>query len=178
MSLKQEFEVLRRVPMFAEIEPAKLKLLAFMCERVGFDPGNRLIQQGDLADAAYLIIEGHAEVILETPNGPLIVATVGVNEIVGVLGVLGNAPRAATVRAKDRPIALRIPKEPFMRMVREFPTIAVSIIQDLARRLADLTEIAVSTDGGQTWVEAEFSDPAQDNEERRDDTALSFSFIP
>ena len=149
-----------------------------MCERVGFDPGNRLIQQGDLADAAYLIIEGHAEVILETPNGPLIVATVGVNEIVGVLGVLGNAPRAATVRAKDRLIALRIPKEPFMRMVREVPTIAISIIQDLARRLADLTEIAVSTDGGQTWVEAEFSDPAQDNEERRDDTALSFSFIP
>jgi CRP-like cAMP-binding protein len=178
MGLKQEFDALRRVPMFAEIEPAKLKLLAFMCERVGFDPGNRLIQQGDLADAAYLIIEGHAEVILETPNGPLIVATVGVNEIVGVLGVLGNAPRAATVRAKDRLIALRMPKEPFMRMVREFPTIAVSIIQDLARRLADLTEIAVSTDGGQTWVEAEFSDPAQDNEERRDDTALSFSFIP
>jgi CRP/FNR family transcriptional regulator, cyclic AMP receptor protein len=178
MSLKQEFDALRRVPMFAEIEPAKLKLLAFMCERVGFDPGDRLMKQGDLADAAYLIIDGHAEVILETPNGPLIVATVGVNEIVGVLGVLGNAPRAATVRAKDRLIALRIPKEPFMRMVREFPTIAVSIIQDLARRLADLTEIAVSTDGGQTCVEAEFSDPAQDNEERRDDTALSFSFIP
>jgi hypothetical protein len=56
VSLKQEFEVLRRVPMFAEIEPAKLKLLAFMCERVGFDPGNRLMQQGDRADAAYLII--------------------------------------------------------------------------------------------------------------------------
>jgi CRP/FNR family transcriptional regulator, cyclic AMP receptor protein len=109
--------------------------LAFMCERVGFDPGNRLMQQGDLADAAYLIIDGHAEVIFETPNGPLIVATVGANEIVGVLGVLGNAPRAGTVRAKDRLIALRIPKEPFMRMVREFPTIAVSIIQDLARRL-------------------------------------------
>jgi CRP/FNR family cyclic AMP-dependent transcriptional regulator len=55
--------------MFAKIEPAKLKLLAFMCERVGFDPGNRLMQQGDLADAAYLIIDGHAEVILETSSG-------------------------------------------------------------------------------------------------------------
>jgi CRP/FNR family transcriptional regulator, cyclic AMP receptor protein len=136
MSLKQEFDALRRVPMFAEIEPAKLKLLAFMCERVGFDPGDRLMKQGDLADAAYLIIDGHAEVILETPNGPLIVATVGADEIVGVLGVLGNAPRAATVRAKNRLIALRTPKEPFMRMVREFPTIAVSIIQDLTRRLS------------------------------------------
>ena len=39
MSLKQEFELLRRVPLFAEIEPSRLKLLAFMSERVGFDPG-------------------------------------------------------------------------------------------------------------------------------------------
>jgi CRP/FNR family transcriptional regulator, cyclic AMP receptor protein len=135
MSLKQEFEVLRRVPIFAEIEPAKLKLLAFMCERVGFDPGKRLMQQGDPADAAYLIIDGRAEVILETCSGPVIVATVGANEIVGEVGILGNMPRAASVRAKDRVIALRIPKEPFMRMVREFPTIAVSIIQELAQRL-------------------------------------------
>ena len=135
MSLKREYEVLRRVPIFAGIEPAKLKLLAFMCERVGFDSGNRLLRQGDPADAAYLIIDGHAEVILETPGGPLIVATVGTNEIVGEVGILGNTPRAATVRAKDRLTALRIPKEPFMRMVRECPTIAVSIMQELAQRL-------------------------------------------
>jgi CRP-like cAMP-binding protein len=48
---------------------------------------------------------------------------------------LGNVPRAATVRAKDRLIALRISKEPFMRMVREFPSMAVSIMQELALRL-------------------------------------------
>jgi hypothetical protein len=57
-----------------------------MFERVGFDPGNRLTQQGDQADAAHLIIDGHAEVILETPSGPVIVATVGTNEIVGEVG--------------------------------------------------------------------------------------------
>jgi CRP/FNR family transcriptional regulator, cyclic AMP receptor protein len=127
--------VLRRVPMFAEIEPAKLKLLAVMCERVGFEPGRRFIHQGDLADAAYLIIDGHAEIILETPSGPVIVATVGTNEIVGEVGILSNAPRAAAVRAKDHLIALRIPKGPFIGMVREFPTVAVSIMQDLAKRL-------------------------------------------
>jgi CRP-like cAMP-binding protein len=119
-----------------------------MCERVGFEPGNLLMQQGDLADAAYLIIDGHAEVILETPSGPVIVATVGSNEIVGEVGILGNAPRAATVRAKDRLIALRIPKEPFMRMLREFPTVAVSIMQELAQRLHRRNvDFAVSTDG-------------------------------
>ena len=72
MSLKQEFELLRRVPFFSEIEPAKLKLLAFMSERVAFDDGKCLFRQGDPGDVAYLIIDGEAEVIVETPAGPVV----------------------------------------------------------------------------------------------------------
>jgi len=144
MSLKEEFELLRRVPIFAEIEPSKLKLLAFVSERVGFDPGKRLMQQGDPADAAYLILVGHAEVILETPAGSVIVATLGANEFVGDMGILCDAPRNATVCAKDRVVALRISKEPFMRMVREFPSMAVSIMRELAQRL-DSTNHQLST---------------------------------
>ena len=136
MSLKEEYEVLRRVPFFAEIEPSKLKLLAFMSERVAFDPGMPLFRQGDPGDAAYLIISGEAEVVAETPAGPLVLATLGANEIVGEMAILGNVPRAATVRAKDRLITLRISKEPFMRMVREFPSMAVAMMQELAERLA------------------------------------------
>ena len=135
MSLKQEFELLRRVPIFAEIEPSRLKLLAFMSERVGYDPGKIVVRQGDPADAAYLIIDGHAEVVAETPDGPVILATLGANEIVGEMGILCNMPRNATVRAEDRLIALRISKESFMRMLREFPNISISIMQELAHRL-------------------------------------------
>jgi CRP/FNR family transcriptional regulator, cyclic AMP receptor protein len=135
MSLRQEFELLRRVPFFAEIEPARLKLLAFMSERVAFEPGKQLCRQGDPADAAYLIVDGRANVIVETPGGPVIVATLGANEIVGEIAILTNVPRTATVCAKDRLITLRIAKEPFMRMVREFPNMAISIMQELAHRL-------------------------------------------
>ncbi len=135
MSLKQEFELLRRVPIFAEIETSRLKLLAFMSERVGYDPGKIVVRQGDPADAAYLIIDGHAEVVAETPAGPVILATLGANEIVGEMGILCNMPRNATVRAEDRLIALRISKESFMRMLREFPNISISIMQELAHRL-------------------------------------------
>lgn len=135
MSLLQEYELLRRVPVFSDIEPARLKLLAFMSERVGYDPGKTLCRQGDSADAAYLIIEGEADIILEGPAGPITVATIGANEIVGEMGILSDAPRNATVRAKSRVVCLRIAKDPFMRMVREFPTMAVSIMRELAHRL-------------------------------------------
>src|SRR6266568_3045873 len=126
------------MPLFAEIEPAKLKLLAFMSERVGFDDGRFLCHQGDPADAAYLIIEGEADIILEGPGGPMTVATLGANDIVG------DVPRNASVRAKGRMVALRIAKDPFMRMVREFPSMAVSIMQELAQRL-DNTNKQLST---------------------------------
>ncbi len=136
MSLKQEFELLRRVRYFAEIEPAKLKLLAFMSERIAFDDGKQLFRQGDPGDAAYLIIEGEAEVVAETSAGPVVLATLGANEITGEMAILGNVPRSATVRAKGRLVTLRISKDPFMRMVREFPSIAVAMMQELAERLA------------------------------------------
>ena len=77
VSLVQEFELLRRMPFFAEIEPARLKLLAFMSERVGFDAGKTLFRQGDAADAAYLIIEGEADILVDTPTGPVTIATLG-----------------------------------------------------------------------------------------------------
>ena len=51
------------------------------------------------------------------------------------MAILCDVPRTATVRAKTRLVALRIAKEPFMRMVREFPNMAVSIMRELAHRL-------------------------------------------
>ena len=110
-------------------------LLAFMSERVGYDAGKTLCRQGEQADAAYLIIEGEADIILDGPAGPITVATLGANEIVGEMGILGDAPRNATVCAKSRLVCLRIAKDPFMRMVREFPTMAISIMRELAQRL-------------------------------------------
>lgn len=135
MSLQQEYELLRQVRFFAEIEPAKLKLLAFMSQRVGFDDGKVVCRQGDPGDAAYLIIDGKADIVLEGPAGPITVATLGANDIVGEMAILCDAPRNATVRAKGRLTALKIGKEPFLRMVREFPTMAVSIMLELAHRL-------------------------------------------
>ena len=135
MSLVQEFELLRQIPFFADMEAPRLKLLAFMSQRVAFDTGRILFRQGDAADAAFLIIEGEADILVDTASGPVTIATLGRNDIVGEMAILCDVPRTATVRAKTRLVALRIAKEPFLRMVREFPKMAVSIMRELAHRL-------------------------------------------
>jgi CRP-like cAMP-binding protein len=135
MSLKEEVELLQRIPFFTHIEPAKLKLLAFTSERVGFDPGQSIFKQGDMGDAAYIIIEGDAEVLVDTTGGQAVVATLGKNAFVGEIAILCDVPRTATVRAKGRVVALRISKELFMRLITEFPQMAIAIMRELAHRL-------------------------------------------
>jgi len=64
MQLKDEVELLRRVPMFAQIAPSKLKLLAFTSDRVSYRPGEVLFNQGDPGDAAYVVLSGTADVLV------------------------------------------------------------------------------------------------------------------
>jgi CRP/FNR family cyclic AMP-dependent transcriptional regulator len=139
VSLIEEVELLRNIPLFARIEPSKLKLLAFTSERLTFNPGQDLMVQGDIGDAAYIIIDGNADVIVNTPSGPLTVASAGKNDFVGEIAILCDVPRTATVKAKSELTALKISKDLFFRLVGEFPQMAVEIMRVLALRLEKTT---------------------------------------
>ena len=140
MSLHEEVDALRRVPLFSKIEPSKLKLLAFTSEKLEYQGGQDLCTQGDTGDAMYIIMGGEADVVINTPNGEHVVARLGKNSFVGEIAILCDVPRTATVRANGTVTALRISKELFFRLVAEFPQIAVEIMRELAHRLDDTTK--------------------------------------
>ena len=64
MSLNEEVELLRNIPLFAKLEPSKLKLLAFTAERITYETDQVLFRQGDVGDAAYIIVDGKATPVL------------------------------------------------------------------------------------------------------------------
>ena len=140
MSIKEEVEVLRNIPLFAKLEPAKLKLLAFTSERLTYEGGQPLFQQGDMGDAAYIVMEGAADVLINTPKGQVKVATLGKHQIIGEIAILCDVPRTATVTANQHTVALKINKETFFRLVAEFPQMSVEIMRELARRLDKTNE--------------------------------------
>ncbi len=144
MSIEDEVAVLRRVPLFAHIDPAKLKLMALTSQRLTYEPGQVVFEQGADADAAYVVLDGTAEVVVDTPTGPLILATMERNAIIGEIGILCDVPRTATIRANQRLVTLRIGKAQFLDLLVKFPQISVEIMRILAARLnhtsADLTE--------------------------------------
>ena len=112
MSIDQEVDILRKIPLFSNIDSAKLKLMCFASRRLTFQVGQSLCTQGEPGDSAYIIIDGNADVVVEN-KGPLVVAKMGRNDIIGEIAILCDVPR----------------------MVTDFPEMGVEVMRVLAHRL-------------------------------------------
>ncbi|MAZ97819.1 MAG: cyclic nucleotide-binding protein [Rhodospirillaceae bacterium] len=135
MSLNKEAELLRDIPLFRNISPAKLKLLAFTSERLWHDDEQFLFKEGDDGDAAYIILSGTAVVSIESNSGSQEVARLKKGGVVGEISILCDVPRTATVQAQDSLTTLRITKDTFFHLITEFPEISIEIMRELAFRL-------------------------------------------
>ncbi|RDJ21864.1 ABC transporter ATP-binding protein [Bosea caraganae] len=133
----EELRALRSVPIFAEIDTPRLKLLAFTGERVGFAAGETIVRQGDESDAAYLLISGSADVLSDSANGSVRIAGMTGYALFGEMGIVTGEPRSATIVAATPVVALRLRQEVFVALFTEFPQMALSVTRLIVRRLQD-----------------------------------------
>jgi len=140
MNLNEEVEILKKVPLFSKVEPARLKLIAFTGERVTYGTGQEVCHQGEPGDAMYVILGGVADVLIDSPTGPLRVAQLKKNGFFGETAILCDAPRNATITASESLLTLKISKDMFYRLVTEIPSMAVEMMRELALRVEDANQ--------------------------------------
>jgi len=140
MSIQTEVELLRRIPLFANIDTSRLKLLAFTSERLTFNSGAVLFREGDRGDSAYLILNGKVDVSVGSPNGEVVVAHVGANNIIGEMALLCEMPRTATITATEPLDTLKIKKDQFFQLLRDLPNMTLEIMRELAVRLNNVNK--------------------------------------
>ena len=138
-TLTDEMEMLRKIPLFSLIDPGKLKLLAFASDRKVYKAGQDLFKQGEIGDAAYVIVDGEADVIVETDAGEVTVAKLSQNEFIGEISILCDVPRTATVRATEELHTLKIKKEHFLGLITQVPDLGIEVMRELASRLSKTT---------------------------------------
>ena len=138
MNLNEEVEILKGIPIFSKIEAAKLKLIAFTGERMTFNVGQEVCHQGDPGDAMYVILGGVADVLIDTPTGPLRVAQLKRNGFFGETAILCDQPRNATIKAHEKLTALKITKDMLFQLIAEFPQLAIEMMRELAHRVEDM----------------------------------------
>jgi phosphoserine phosphatase RsbU/P len=127
-------------PIFARFDRPSLLAVAAQCSFATYLTGATVMREGEPGAFACVILEGEVDVFVELPAGPVLMATIGRNRIIGELGVFTDMPRTATVVARTFLVVVRIEQSRLMRLSGLYPSIGVAIIRELGSRLASMNK--------------------------------------
>ena len=98
--------------------------------REHFHAAERVFDQGDVGDKAYVVVSGDAEVVRD---GGGTVATLGPGEVFGEMALISEKPRNATVRAATPLDVVSISRDAFCTLVKHMPGVRAAMEEVLAK---------------------------------------------
>ena len=129
-------ELLVRSPLFAQLSTAELEKVAALLRRRRYRPGEPVFREGDPGTALYVVETGEVKIVLGGADGKeVVLSLLGPGEFFGDLALLDGEPRSADAVATGPTQALVLPREDFLRLLRESPSVAVNVLAALSRRL-------------------------------------------
>jgi CRP-like cAMP-binding protein len=128
-----EIQCMQAMSIFDGVDKSKLKLLSMAGTRLTFDVGQPITIQGNAAKAAYIILEGQAEVRGEIGDAVVKLALVERGSIVGELGIFLDQPYSATIVPITPVTALQVERDDLLALVGQVPQFAIGIIRHLSR---------------------------------------------
>ena len=122
---------------FGEMNPEVLAAVCAHFTWVELEAGEVLMQQGQVADAAYLSLSGRLRVYVEGPEEGQrrAVRELGRGEILGEIGLYSEAPRSATVVALRHSVLARLEKAQFHELVQRYPQASFALTRQIIERL-------------------------------------------
>jgi CRP-like cAMP-binding protein len=126
-------ERLRQVPMFQELSTKQLGQISSLMTRIERPPGTVLIEEGQLGNEFFIVLEGTAEV----RHGDEVLATRGPGEYFGEIALLDKRPRTATVVVTEPIVIEVLSRQEFSSLLAQAPELAQEIMATMARRLGD-----------------------------------------
>ena len=136
---------LQILPMLQELDPASLAQLVQSAIRRVYTPGGVVFLEGDTAAALYYVDTGWVKVVKMAPDGrEQILYFLGPGELFGGIGVFVNRPAPATAIALEAAEIWVLPRAAIQQVLRAKPEMALAVIDFLANRIAELTEMVAA----------------------------------
>jgi len=127
---------LRSVPLFATVNEEFIQRLKENVELASYNQGQVICQEGDDADAFYLIRSGMVRVSQVMPGGEMVRTYLSRGDYFGEIGLLRAIKRTATCSALDAVDVVKIPAGEFNLMLEKFPDVRAQLEPVASARLA------------------------------------------
>ncbi len=131
-----ERELLKTVPIFAELSEADMETLARLATRRRYPKDTVVFFENDEGDALFMILEGRIRVTILGDDGREIILTVlGPGDFFGEMSLLDQEPRSATAIAAEDTELVALHRADFQGLLSENPSISAALIRVLNNRL-------------------------------------------
>lgn len=124
-------ELVRGIPLFAELDEASVSRLADEFIERSFEPGQEIASEGQGGLNFFVVESGEATVTVHGNE----VGTLGPGASFGEVALVDKSARSATVKAKSPMRAYALPIWSFRPFVAEHPDVSWKLLEMLAERL-------------------------------------------
>jgi CRP-like cAMP-binding protein len=127
---------LRELPLFKGVSDAGLERVASRAGEIHCEPGQVLALPGDPGSGMFVILEGRVSVDARGGRFEL-----GSGDFFGELALLNpETERVARVRATTEVRCVALRRDDALTLVESEPALALTMLRELARRLADAVD--------------------------------------
>ncbi len=131
---QQRIELLRRVPLFADLDKKELEGIANSLKERTFRAGETITSEGESAVGFFVIQDGEAKVTVGGQER----ARLGAGDYFGEIALIAQSARTATMTAETDVRCLGMTFWEFRPLVEENGKIAWKMLQSLARKMGEM----------------------------------------
>ena len=133
-------ELLARTDFFADAPPATIARVAAHAVEHDLVRGDVIFQEGDVADAMYLVGSGRVAIVIVNPidHRETVVSLMEHGDLFGEMPLLDDLPRSASARALEPSSVCRIPYAPVTAALDADPRLLRGVTRMLAQRLRNM----------------------------------------
>lgn len=124
-------EILRRAPLFQGMTDRAIDAIAGLAEETDYPAGAVLVREGEPGDAFIILVDGRATV----DHGGQPIRDLAAGDFLGEISLIDRGPRTATVTATAPIHALVVRCDGFDRLMDEFPSVRLQLLEALTQRL-------------------------------------------
>lgn len=129
-------ELLKTVPIFSELQDAVLQKISELMQVRSYSKDQMILMEESLGDSFFVISKGSVKITRLSEDGrEVILAMLGEGEFFGEMSLLDGETRSANVVAIEGAEVMVLNRGEFLNMLEKYPRIAISLLEELARRL-------------------------------------------
>jgi len=116
------------------LTPADIQEVLAGAEVIDVKPGEAIIKEGDISDDLFIIRSGSMIVEKDLGGKPVFMSYVPAGSYSGEMAMIERSPRVATVKAAIRSTVVKLPADPFRKLLVRKPELAKRMTDEMRAR--------------------------------------------